>query len=496
MRRASFPNASTPSSTPSPTRSPTAACCRSGGAPCTPAIVEALEGLYAECLTEQVERLAHHAVRGEVWDKALAYCRQAGAKATAQAAYRGAVTAFEQALVALQHVPERHDHREQAIDLRFDLRQALWPLGETRRILDHLQAAEPLAEALGDQRRLGWVSSYLSTHFWVTGVPERALAYGQRAHTLAVTCGDGALQIVALFHQGHAYHAMGAYGPAKDYLAQSMAFLQGEQRRARLGTSALTSVLTRVWLVWCYAERGEFTEGRVLGEEAVRIAEEVDHPFGLMIAYWILGVLCLSQGDLQPAIPVLERGLSLCQTWDIPLWFLWNASALGAAYVLAGRIPEALPLLEQALERATVQGLMQDQARRVAWLSEALLLSGRLAEAHTLAERALDLACTHRERGNQVSVLRLLGEIYTCYAPPQVEQAEAAFHQALALANELGMRPLQAHCHRGLGTLYAIAGQRAQARAALTAAIALYRATDMTFWLPQAETALAQVEGP
>ena len=77
--------------------------------------------------------------------------------------------------------------------------------------------------------------------------------------------------------------------------------------------------------------------------------------------------------------------------------------------------------------------------------------------------------------------------------PRSVEQAAAHYQQALALAEELGMRPLQAHCHRGLGTLYAATGQREQARAALSTAIALYRDMEMTFWLPQAEAALAQV---
>jgi Flp pilus assembly protein TadD len=73
--------------------------------------------------------------------------------------------------------------------------------------------------------------------------------------------------------------------------------------------------------------------------------------------------------------------------------------------------------------------------------------------------------------------------------------AEAHYRQALALAEELGMRPLQAHCHRGLGTLYARPGQRQQARAALATAIEMYRAMEMTFWLPETEVALAQVEG-
>jgi tetratricopeptide (TPR) repeat protein len=272
-----------------------------------------------------------------------------------------------------------------------------------------------------------------------------------------------------------------------------VAFPQGEQRHERLGTSAITSVLTRVWLVWCYAECGEFAAGRALSAEAVRMAEEADHPFSVIIAYWIRGVLFLSQGDLQQAMPALERGLGLCQTWDLPLWFLWNTSALGAAYVLAGCITEALQLLEQVLERATVQGLMQDQARRVAWLSEALLLDDRLEEACALAARALELSQVHGERGNQAWVLRLLGEILARQEPPEVASAKACYRQALALAEQLGLRPLQAHYHRGLGTLYSQTGQTAPARAALSTAIALYHAMDMTLWLPQAEAALAQV---
>ena len=101
---------------------------------------------------------------------------------------------------------------------------------------------------------------------------------------------------------------------------------------------------------------------------------------------------------------------------------------------------------------------------------------------------------THQERGHQAYALRLLGDIAAHRDPPESEQAEAYYRQALALAEELGMRPLQAHCHRGLGTLYAATGQREQARAELATAIALYRDMEMTFWLPQTEAALARVE--
>src|SRR5262249_52849851 len=127
-------------------------------------------------------------------------------------------------------------------------------------------------------------------------------------------------------------------------------------------------------------------------------------------------------------------------------------------------------------------------------LGAAQVLAGRLDEAHTLAERARALAYEHQERGHQAYALRLLGDIAARRDPPESEQAEAHYRQALALAEELGMRPLQAHCHYGLGTLYAVTGQREQARTELSTAIAMYRAMAMTFWLPQVEAALAQVD--
>jgi Flp pilus assembly protein TadD len=91
--------------------------------------------------------------------------------------------------------------------------------------------------------------------------------------------------------------------------------------------------------------------------------------------------------------------------------------------------------------------------------------------------------------------LRLLGDIAAHQSCPDVATAEAHYGAAMALAAELEMRPLAAHCHRGLGTLYAKIGHREQARAELSTAIELYRAMAMTFWLPEAEAVLAQVSG-
>ena len=126
-------------------------------------------------------------------------------------------------------------------------------------------------------------------------------------------------------------------------------------------------------------------------------------------------------------------------------------------------------------------------------LGEAYLHAGRLEEAHALATCALEYHRTHQERGREAHALRLLGDIAARRDPPEAEQTEGSYRQALTLAEELGMRPLQAHCHRGLGMLYATTGQGEQARTKLSAAVDLYHAMEMTFWLPETEAALAQV---
>jgi tetratricopeptide (TPR) repeat protein len=205
-------------------------------------------------------------------------------------------------------------------------------------------------------------------------------------------------------------------------------------------------------------------------------------------------MVSLRQGEVQRAIPILERAMGLCQDWHIPLFVPALAGALGVAYALEGRVTAGLALVEQGMEYVVASGRARGLAPTLVCLSEASLLAGRLEEAREHAVQALDLARHYQYRGTQAWALWLLGESTARQAFPEGEPAVGHYRQALALAEELGMRPLQAHCHRGLGTLYARTGQRQHARAALAIAIDLYRDMDMTFWLPQAQEALAQVE--
>jgi tetratricopeptide (TPR) repeat protein len=455
--------------------------------------MEAMEALYADRLAEQVERLAHHALRGEVWDKALAYCRQAGEKAMARSAHREAVGCFEQALSALQHLPEQHDTIEQTIDLRLALRSALDPAVDFERTLAYLREAEAIAVALDDPHRLAEVSVALSRHFSFMGMYDQAIATVQRALTLATDSGDIVLHALVNQRLGVAYLHQGDYRRAIDCFRQSAESLDGARRRERFGSITVPAVMSRTWTAWCHAELGTFAEGTALGDEGLRIAEAVNHPASLLVALWGSGLLALRQGDLPRALVLLERAMGICQDAGLPTFFSRIAAALGSAYALAGRVAGAAALLPQTTEQTMATELVEFQALYRLSLGEAHMLAGRLEAAHDLAEGAMALTRRHQERGNQAYALRLLGEIAARREPPDVAQAEAHYQQALALAKELGMRPLLAHCHLGLGTLYAKIGRPEQARPELSAAIVLYRAMELTFWLPRAEAALAQV---
>jgi tetratricopeptide (TPR) repeat protein len=246
----------------------------------------------------------------------------------------------------------------------------------------------------------------------------------------------------------------------------------------------------------CHAELGAFTAGLAIAEEGLRIAETVNNPFSLVEVCQGVSAVSLRQGDVQRAIPVLERAVGLCQDWDIPLLVPGTAAALGLAYALEGRIDEGLALVKHGVEQLVAKGRPRALVLAVICFSQAYLLAGRLEEARQCATQAVDLARQYQQRGHQAWALWLLGESTARQASPEVETAAGHYRQALALADELGMRPLQAHCHRGLGTLYAAIGQQAHARRELSTAIELYRTMAMTFWLPQAEAALAQVEKP
>jgi tetratricopeptide (TPR) repeat protein len=280
------------------------------------------------------------------------YFRQAGNKAIARSANQEAVGCFEQALDALQHLPESHDTVAHGIDVRIDLRNALLPLGDYGQIFETLREAETLAEALDDPYRLGLIHAYMTHYFWIMKNWDRAFAYGQRALALTEPLGDLRLHAYANFCLAEVHYSLGNYGQAIAAFEQNVARLTGDLPHDHIFGPAVLSVVCRRWLVQALAEIGAFAEGIARGEEALRIAELADHPYSLVSACSGCGYLYVCKGDVQKAIPLLDRSLELCRVWDIRQIVAGRALALGHALALAGQVSEALALLEQSAETA------------------------------------------------------------------------------------------------------------------------------------------------
>ncbi|MBI4637273.1 MAG: AAA family ATPase [Candidatus Rokubacteria bacterium] len=456
-------------------------------------IVGVIERLYPGRLAEHAERLAHHAFRGELWEEAVTYLRQAGAKTLARSANREAVAYFEQALAALAHLPETRETLEQGIDLRFELRAALFPLAEFERIRDCLREAERLARALDDQRRLGWVSVYLSHYFSVIGGSTQGRRFGQDAHTIAESLGDLPLRIGATLYVGTACQLSGDHRPAREYLRKTLQLLEGDLSRERFGLHGFPAVIAGALITWLHGELGDFSEGIAYGQQGIRTAEAIGHPYSLTFQCWGLGQLHRIKGDFDEATRVLERALALCHEWNLDILSPLVNGALGSVYARSGRVAEGLSLLHQAVEFGEAIRLGYYHPLTVADLGEVCALAGRLDDALARAGQGLALARERGQRGYEAWTLRLAGEIASYPDRLDGAAAEGHYRQAMVLADELGMRPLVAHCHLGLGKLYRRAGKAERAREHLTTAATMFREMDMGFWLDQAEAVMTGI---
>jgi class 3 adenylate cyclase/tetratricopeptide (TPR) repeat protein len=454
-------------------------------------IVEAVEALYPGRLIEHVERLGHHAALGEVWEKAWTYLRQAGAKAFARSANQEAVACFEESLFALRRLPESRETIERAIDLWFDLRNAYFALGDFGHIFESLREAERLAEAIADRRRLGAVRSYLTASFMLAGDFDRAIEEGHRAIAIADEVGQLGVRVVASFNLCVLYHYLADYRRSMEWSRQNIERLEGDLVRERFGLAGLPAALSRTIHASSLIELGRFAEALTCAEEGVRIAEAVGHPYSRAYAGLAVGYLFLRKGELEPAIRRLEQDLALCRATDIRFLFPFVASFLGSAYTLSGRVEDALPLLERAVEAAGAMEVAFGRLFPVGFLSEAMLAAGRTEDAAALGRRALDLCRTPKVRGWEAWTLRMLGEIGSRRDPAGTEEARAHYGQALSLAQDLGMRPLIAHCHVGLGRLARRAGRRQDAEAHIATATGLFREMGMRFWLERTEAEFA-----
>jgi tetratricopeptide (TPR) repeat protein len=320
---------------------------------------------------------------------------------------------------------------------------------------------------------------------------------GQRA--LALSGGaDVAHEIAVNLLLGYSFHITGDYRQAKVVLGRNIDVLVGDRVGERFGLPifpTFPAVTSRERLARCLGELGEFAEGTKLGEEGMRIAEELDHPPSFTAMCLGLGILHMRRDDLDRAIPVLERGLAVGRRWSIFLYVFTLAAAVGRAYALTGRLAEGLALLTEGVTEAASKNAALGHAVRLAWLGEGHLAAGEYERAWDRAQEALILSRRYKEKGQEAWTLHVLGQIAARRDPADVEGAERLYRQAMTVAEALGMRPALAHCRLGLGELHSRAKRWGTAREHLEAATAMFRDMGMASLQERAEREVRGLAG-
>jgi len=450
-------------------------------------VADAIEQLAGDRVGEHAESLARHAVRAEVWDKAVDYLREAGTKAYARGAVQESLERAEQAIEILAKLPAVPENVRRAIDVRGDLFWPLFSVGQVPRLVQLLHEAEGLAREIGDRRRLGHVSLMIGVCSMMSGRYAAAIDHGREALDIATAFDDRELRARCTYHLAMTHLALGEYRPAIDGLTRLVDGPDASLVRQLVSVLGSTYESACGWLATCYAELGDFDRAISHADRAIQSAGASDVPQAHAAAYYRRGWVPALKGEFAQALPWLERAVSLCETKG--LLYLLSVTSILYGWVLAwsGRFADALHALERGVALQEDMGTKFFLPLMYAASAEAFLLSGRLPEAKQAADRAMELALESGERAHEAFALEVLGRIAAAQPPPDDGSAAVFLERAKALAEELGLRPLLAGCHLNLARVHRRMGRRQQAEENLSVARAMFREMDMRFWLEQAE---------
>ena len=457
-------------------------------------ILDAIERLYADRLSERVEQLAHHALRAERWAKAVDYLRQAGIKAFERSANREAAHALESAISAINHLPQTREIIEQTVDLCLAIRPCVTPLADMKRLLATVERAAPLVASLKNPRREALSNGYQAAALTNLGRTQEALPLAARGLSIAETMDDPLLLVSSRFFMGQAQTRVGAFrdaiesfqgkgAPSTDKLIELAA------SPSMAGTldakSALSSLMfTKVESSWVFSEMGDFDSAMLRAEEVRRIAHTVGLVYFHALGEMACGAVLLAKGDTSTAIPFLERSLRLGNEADFPGAIIHASWALGNAYNLADRASEAAPMLERGWDMAEAGGFLHFGVVCLMHLANAYSLTAQNSKATDSIDRAVSLARDSGFRALEASALYMKAKIHGRL--PADLAVDVALQTPLALAQELGMRPLVAHCHFERGRILKRCGRGSEAKSEFLHAKTMYSDLGMQSWLEQA----------
>ncbi len=442
-------------------------------------------------LPGKVEMLAHHAYLAKAWAHATAYCRRAASKAQAASRNGAAQALFEKALEAQAQMPQTARNSRRGVDIRLEMAQSLSTLGRPDEVRKVIEAAEEVASALGDERRLGRIYSARMLSYWVDGDLSKAIKMGRLGLEFARKLNDAELEIQVVSRVGYLLMDQGDYAEAQQLLEEIIPRIPHGASHKQFGMLAAAAVACRASLARSLGELGRFREALRIGDEALRLADESGHSFSQIYASLFVGIALLRKGDFERSVPLLERAHESCLVTQIRLLLPLSAASLGYALARTGQVAQGLGLLKHAIELAKEEIVLGQLSQQTAWLAETLLHAGQPEQALAQATTALDIARKNGEKGDQAWAQWALGEVYRCSPHAKARKAVSAFKEARSLAEDCKMLPLVAHCDLALGQLGVNPTQRDDGSTHAKEALELYERLDMGAYAVMAEQLLS-----
>ncbi|MBI3455344.1 MAG: AAA family ATPase [Candidatus Rokubacteria bacterium] len=403
-----------------------------------------IEEVYAGRLDERPEELAYHFNRGEVWEKAVHYSREAAERAAALCLDSKAVEFYQQGLDALGRLPDTPDAARLGLDIRFAMRAPLWRAGRLDRLFELFKEAESLATRLGDTDRLETIYAFLVQYYWAKAQHQLAIEYGQRCLEAAEARDNLGLRVTGNFYLGHVHHALGQFRRAIDYLTRNLELLEGKHAFERFGLSGLAYSGSCALTARCLTELGEPERARELIDRGEKVANAADHLYSKVALGVARGELLVHHGTPAEAIAVLEPTLATCREKGFAGQTMYAATALGLAYGRAGRPADGIPLVQDAIRLQEKAAALVERGYWWQALGQLYLADGRLDEAQAAADESMKFAREHAERWVEGWSEWLLGEI--AGRRGNADAARRHLDAASAIASALELHPLADHC--------------------------------------------------
>ena len=434
-------------------------------------IVEAIERFYPARLSEHVEVLAHHASRGELWDKAVEYFHQAGEKSAARSANRQAIASFEQALDALKHLPESRRTLEQAINIRVDLGPALTATSNfsAPKVEENYTRARELCERFGETPQLFPVLWGLARMHDDRGELRVGRGLGEQLLGLAQRAQDPALLLEAHHELWANLSARGELVSAHSHMEQGIALYDPQKHRDHAfrygghdpGVCCRYQASEVLWLL------GYPDQALRRSQNSLTLARELSHATTMSVALSWTAWFDQVRGEKQSLQARIHEGVALATEKGFLMGRVQATFLQGWLLVEEGHAKTGIAQMFEIFVTEPAMGVLGSlrfHIRQAALLGDAYRKSGQTVDGLNVVNDAIARTQLSECRCYEAELHRIKGELLITQPVPSEEQAEGCFREAIKVARGQSAKSLELRAAMSLCRLRQRQGKTAEAQ--------------------------------